>query len=131
MTTYRASRCPCGHPACPAWHVDNDNAVQGVHFTEEQARMVAGLLNAMENQPDAFIFSISRSRFTPLLAPLSNDRPRVAAGDDLLTAALALNDQLRFHDDRVTYEGGMNQAESFRELVNKLWHERQGWRKPA
>ncbi len=106
MTYYHASRCPCGHPVCKDWHVDGVAAVQGVHFTEEQAYMVASLLNAM-------------------------DRPRIAAGNDLLTAALALNDQLQFHDDHVTYEGGMNQAEAFRELVNKLWHERQGWRKPA
>lgn len=45
---YHASRCPCGHMACNDWHVDPVAALQGVHFTERQARAVAALLNGMD-----------------------------------------------------------------------------------
>ena len=38
---------PCGHPACRAWMVSPQAAVQGVRFTEGEARAVADLLNAM------------------------------------------------------------------------------------
>lgn len=38
----------------------------------------------------------------------------------LLHAALGINDQLGIRVDHVEYEGGMNQAERFRELVNLL-----------
>lgn len=42
---YRASRCPCGHRGCRDWHVSPVAAVQGVGFTEVQARAIADLLN--------------------------------------------------------------------------------------
>lgn len=44
---YRASKCPCGHPACASWHVDSVAAVQGVSFSQRQAEAVAKLLNEM------------------------------------------------------------------------------------
>lgn len=43
--TYRAVQCPCGHRACKDWHVDPAASVQGVRFTEDQAKAVAALLN--------------------------------------------------------------------------------------
>lgn len=49
MMIYSASRCPCGHPSCRDWHVDGVAAVQGVGFTEVQARATAALLDAMED----------------------------------------------------------------------------------
>jgi hypothetical protein len=52
METYRASRCPCGHRTCEDWHVTWAAAVQGVHFTREQAEAVAALLNEMEAARD-------------------------------------------------------------------------------
>jgi len=48
-TTYTISKCPCGDPICKDWHVNPVAALQGVHFTEEQAMMVAKLLNEMAN----------------------------------------------------------------------------------
>lgn len=47
-TTYRAIPCPCGQRGCSSWMVDPIAAVQGVGFTEHQARAVADLLNAFE-----------------------------------------------------------------------------------
>lgn len=44
--TYRAIRCPCGHPVCKAWMVDPAAATQGVYFSEAQAHAVAALLNS-------------------------------------------------------------------------------------
>ena len=44
---------------------------------------------------------------------------------ELLHCALGINDQLNIGVDHVEYEGGMNQAERFRELVNDLHHK---WR---
>lgn len=41
----RAIKCPCGHRACTAWMVDPEAAVQGVRFTQEEAELVASLLN--------------------------------------------------------------------------------------
>jgi hypothetical protein len=41
---YSISKCPCGHPSCQDWHVDGIAAVQGVKFTQAQARVVADLL---------------------------------------------------------------------------------------
>ncbi len=46
---YRATKCPCGDRICKAWHVGYVADVQGVRFTEEQARAVADLLNRMED----------------------------------------------------------------------------------
>jgi hypothetical protein len=48
MATYVARPCPCGHRACKSWFVHPIAAVQGVHFTEEQARLVVSVLNATE-----------------------------------------------------------------------------------
>ncbi len=45
---YTISKCPCGNRVCKNWHVDPVAAIQGVKFTEEQARAVADLLNKME-----------------------------------------------------------------------------------
>lgn len=45
---HRAEPCGCRHPTCSAWHVSPCAAVQSVRFSEEQARAVAALLNAME-----------------------------------------------------------------------------------
>lgn len=50
---YSASPCPCGQKTCKDWHVDGVAAVQGVHFTQQQAKAVATLLNAMEKSPNA------------------------------------------------------------------------------
>lgn len=47
--TYTASPCPCGHRLCGNWHVSPVAAVQGVGFTEKQARIVASVLIAVEN----------------------------------------------------------------------------------
>lgn len=48
---YHAVKCRCGHRACRDWHVGPMLAdVQGVHFTEEQARLVAALLNRLEDR---------------------------------------------------------------------------------
>jgi len=58
ITTYRAIRCPCGHKSCTAWMVDPVAAVQSVRFTERQAKAVAGLLNAMEEFPNASTISV-------------------------------------------------------------------------
>lgn len=44
--TRPVSRCPCGHSACKDWHVAWEARVQGVHFTEQQARAVAAVLDA-------------------------------------------------------------------------------------
>jgi hypothetical protein len=53
--TYTVSPCPCGHRACRNWHVSWVASVQGVRFTEAQARAVAALLNKMEKEePSAF-----------------------------------------------------------------------------
>lgn len=49
--TYSAIRCPCGHNACRSWMVDPVAAVQGVSFSERQARAVAQLLNDMAQKP--------------------------------------------------------------------------------
>ena len=46
--TYRATKCPCGHPGCRHWHVWPVAAVQGVGFTQKQAEVIVGLLNTME-----------------------------------------------------------------------------------
>lgn len=43
-----ASRCRCRSANCKDWHIWPAAAVQGVHFTEQQARAVATLLNMME-----------------------------------------------------------------------------------
>lgn len=48
MGKYRAEPCACGHRVCKAWHVHPVAAVQGVSFTEEQARAVAEFLNELE-----------------------------------------------------------------------------------
>ena len=51
MGPYTVSRCQCGHRACRDWHVSPVAATQGVKFTEVQARVVACVLNAMEDPP--------------------------------------------------------------------------------
>lgn len=72
--TYIASRCPCGHRACADWHVDGIAAVQGVHFTEVQARAVAALLNAAEDPTfgSAISFIIAEA-FQPVYGPNGNE----------------------------------------------------------
>jgi hypothetical protein len=49
---FRAVKCACGHRACQDWHVSFVAQVQGVHFTQKQAEMVALLLNIMEKDKD-------------------------------------------------------------------------------
>lgn len=54
MTTYRAAPCPCGHKTCKHWHVSPVADMQGVGFTEYQAKAVAAFLNdleKLENRP--------------------------------------------------------------------------------
>lgn len=50
--SYTAIRCPCGHPSCKNWMVDDVAAIQGVAFTEKQAKAVAALLTAMDAEPN-------------------------------------------------------------------------------
>ena len=53
MLEFEARKCPCKHVACEDWHVYPVAAVQGVKFTEEQAKLVAETLNkATWNFPD-------------------------------------------------------------------------------
>ena len=40
----------------------------------------------------------------------------------LLRIALRINDKLTLHADHATFEGAMNDAEEFREIVNDVWH---------
>ena len=42
---YNAVKCDCGVSVCPDWHVTTVACVQGVSFTEKQARLVADTLN--------------------------------------------------------------------------------------
>jgi len=42
---YTAIKCDCSDKTCANWHVDPVAAVPGVCFTEEQAKMVADVLN--------------------------------------------------------------------------------------
>jgi hypothetical protein len=51
-------RCACGHRACRDWHVSPVADVQGVNFTERQARAVAHLLARMEAAPLATEFLV-------------------------------------------------------------------------
>jgi hypothetical protein len=53
---------------------------------------------------------------------LSNDEV-----EELLVAALAINDKLKIGDDHVEFEGSMQDAEIFREAVNRIWHRWEGW----
>lgn len=46
----KADKCPCGHPGCRSWHVSPEAAVQGVGFTERQAKVVARALNALDEK---------------------------------------------------------------------------------
>lgn len=45
-------RCRCGHRVCNDWHVSPEAALQGVKFTEKQARAVAKLLDEMDQQEE-------------------------------------------------------------------------------
>lgn len=45
LKNYRAEPCPCRHETCPDWHVSGVAAMQGVCFTQEQAKLVADVLN--------------------------------------------------------------------------------------
>lgn len=47
LATYMAMPCPCGHQHCKNWLVEPPAAIQGVSFTEKQAKAVADLLNKM------------------------------------------------------------------------------------
>jgi len=54
--TFYAVKCPCGHASCKSWFVDPAAAVQGVSFTEEEARAVAGFLNRRQQPiPEAIV----------------------------------------------------------------------------
>jgi hypothetical protein len=55
---YKAERCGCGHRTCVDWHVAPIAAVQGVKFTEKQARAVADWLNTIE---DPALFAVVRA----------------------------------------------------------------------
>lgn len=41
-------RCRCGHAVCKDWHVYPEAALQGVKFTEAEARQVGHLLDKMD-----------------------------------------------------------------------------------
>ena len=41
-----ARKCPCGHKACQDWHVVPVAAVQGVKFTETEAKALVQLNSA-------------------------------------------------------------------------------------
>ena len=45
-----AKPCPCRNDFCKDWHVEPVAAMQGVSFTEEQARAVAEFLNDREKR---------------------------------------------------------------------------------
>lgn len=47
---FKAIPCACGFHTCRSWHVFPSADVQGVAFTEEQAKRVAELLNEMEKE---------------------------------------------------------------------------------
>ena len=49
MTHYTARPCPCGHESCEDWHVRPVASVPGVSFTENQAKIVAMMLNLHES----------------------------------------------------------------------------------
>lgn len=40
-----AEKCPCGHRACTDWHVGPHAAVQGVRFSEQEAKVLAAVLS--------------------------------------------------------------------------------------
>ena len=42
---HQAEKCPCGHQSCRQWHVTGVAQVQGVRFTETEAKAVAALLS--------------------------------------------------------------------------------------
>lgn len=46
VPSYRATKCPCGHPSCTNWLVAGVADVAGVSFTKAQAEGVAEVLNA-------------------------------------------------------------------------------------
>jgi hypothetical protein len=41
----QAKPCGCNYSGCPDWHVYPQAAVQGVSFTEEEAKIVAAILS--------------------------------------------------------------------------------------
>lgn len=45
----RAEKCPCESPRCNDWHVWPEAALQGVEFTEKQARAVVKLLDELDD----------------------------------------------------------------------------------
>lgn len=47
---YTVERCRCAYPRCRHWHVAPVAAMQGVCFTERQARAVAAVLEALESK---------------------------------------------------------------------------------
>jgi hypothetical protein len=49
---YRVRKCPCGDRICNDWHVSPVADVWGVSLTEEQALLVASLLNVMEDDDE-------------------------------------------------------------------------------
>lgn len=51
--------CPCGHRACKNWLVSGVAAIQGVSFNEREARAVAGLLNFMNEKPQAATYTVT------------------------------------------------------------------------
>lgn len=44
----RIEKCQCGHPVCKDWHVHPEAALQGVKFTESEARQVGHLLDKVD-----------------------------------------------------------------------------------
>lgn len=45
----RVSRCQCGYDSCQDWHVSGYAQVQGVKFSEQQAKAVAALMEDPES----------------------------------------------------------------------------------
>lgn len=45
MAYYTAEKCPCGSSTCKYWLVDPVASIQGVGFTEAQAKFIAAALN--------------------------------------------------------------------------------------
>jgi len=46
---HRVKKCDCPYRGCTDYHVAPCAALQGVNFTEQQARAVAAVLNAMDS----------------------------------------------------------------------------------
>ena len=53
---------------------------------------------------------------------IENDKQFKSAVYELIITALSINDKLNIKIDNVKFEGSMNDAENFREVVNYFWN---------